>query len=84
MSIGDKSLRRQDLTAEKLRGVSSPGKMVGKADRPSNVDALGALAVVGVVDVADAGPADVALAADVDARILALQAKIDELIAALK
>ncbi len=56
----------------------------GGNPQAATVAALGVMAPVGVVDVADAGPADVAIAADVDARLASLQAKIDAVIAALK
>jgi len=56
----------------------------GSNPQATSVAALGALADVGFVDVADVGPADLALAADVDARISSVQGKIDAVIAALK
>lgn len=50
----------------------------------ADVGALGALAPVGFVDVAAAGPANVALSSDVDARVASLQSKIDAILTALK
>jgi len=56
----------------------------GANPKAAAIAALGVLATVASIDVADAGPADVATKAGVDARIATLQAKIDAIIAALK
>jgi hypothetical protein len=50
----------------------------------ATIAALGALGAVAKVDVADAGPMDVATAAGVDTRLATLQAKIDAILVSLK
>ena len=73
-------VEKDDLRLEVIGAIDAPGSL----NVAASVAALGALTAVGAVDVADAGPADVALSASVDARIASLQAKIDAVIAALK
>ena len=72
MSIGSKgSLRKQDLKAEELRKVSSPGRVAAtKADKPSSVDAV--------------ATADATDPAETQALVNELKAKMNELLAALK
>lgn len=83
MSIGNDPANKKHR-AKNMRKVSSPGKVYhSRASKPSGVDALGALAPVGSTD-GSGGGGDAALAADVDARLAAMQAKIDEALAALK
>jgi len=50
----------------------------------ASIAAIGAMAGVAKIDVADAGPMDVATAAGVDTRLATLQAKIDSILVALK
>lgn len=83
MSIGNDPANKRHR-AKNMRKVSSPGKVYhSRASKPSSVADLGAQAAVGTTD-GSGGAGDAALAADVDARIAAMQAKIDELNAALK
>lgn len=71
MSIGDKTLKKKDLKAEKMREVSSPAKVFqSRASKPSAVEAIA------TADATDAGETQ-ALANE-------LKAKMNELLAALK
>lgn len=87
MALSSKAKKRFEVAMARR---AEANEIIGAIEVPGStnvagaVAALGVLADVGAVDVADAGPADVALAADVDSRIADLQAKIDEVIAALK
>lgn len=69
MSVGDKTLKKRDLKPLKMRETSSPAKVYqSRASKPSGVEKLEAAAAAGT---------DAAL-------IDALNAKVDELIDALK
>lgn len=93
MSIGDKSLKRQDLKPQKLRASSSPGKLASsKAEKPSAVDPLGSTSDISAAGLSTGDSyTDAAVNAELDslmgeveARLDALEAKMDALIAALK
>ena len=86
MALSDKereAMRRamtDDKVAESISDqIDSGGNPV--ASDPGN---LGALAAVASVDVADAGPQDVADAADTDAKLAQVQSKLDALMNALR
>lgn len=86
MALSQKAKKRFEAAMAKRAEAQEIIAAIEAGGNPqaASVAALGALAAVGAVDVADAGPADVALAADVDARVGSLQGKIDAVIAALK
>jgi 2-keto-3-deoxy-L-rhamnonate aldolase RhmA len=86
MALSQKAKKRFEASMAKRAEAQEILAAIEAGGNPqaAAVAALGVLAAVGAVDVADAGPADVALAGDVDARIASLQAKIDAVIAALK
>ena len=73
------ALARRQEANEVIAAIDSNGSGPAAA-----VAALGALAAVASIDVADAGPVNVATAAGVNTRLATLQAKIDAVIAALK
>lgn len=79
MSIGDDSLKKENLKAEKLRKVSSPGKLTNKSDKPSGVDP------VAQADTGNPGETyNEAVVQSIADLANANKAKLNELIAALK
>jgi 2-keto-3-deoxy-L-rhamnonate aldolase RhmA len=82
MALSDKARKRFEVAmARRQEAEEILDKIESQA---ASVAAVGALASVASVDVANAGPVQVATQAGVNARLLTLQAKIDEVIAALK
>ena len=94
MSIGNKgSLKREDLKPESLRKVSSPGRLASsKAEKPSAVSAIGTTVDISAAALSTADTyTDAAVNAELDSlmgevesRLDVLEAKMDELLAALK
>lgn len=75
----EKAMAKRSEATEIINAIEA-----GSNPKAAAIAALGVLATVAAIDVADAGPANVATQAGVDARIATLQAKIDAVIAALK
>lgn len=91
MALSDKARKSLEIAmAESEDAPSSASKEVADAiDSGGNPTAsdpgdLGALAPVVSVDVADAGPQLVSDAADTDAKLAAVQGKLDALMGALR
>jgi hypothetical protein len=86
MALSSKAKKRIEVALARRAEANEVIAAIESGANPqaASVPVLGTLAAVGAVDVADVGPANVALSADVDARIASLQAKIDAIISALK
>jgi len=82
-ALAAQRLPDSSIAQSKVSGLVSALAAKLTASQAANVAALGALAAVGTTD-GSGGAGDAALATDVDARLLDLQAKIDAEIAALK
>lgn len=85
MALSDEAKRRLELAAVSKEYGQEIATAIDSGSNPqaSSVSALGTTTDIGSTD-GSGGAGDAALAADVESRLDAIEAKVDEVIAALK